>query len=259
MIVGREVAPAVAAEHRQRRAEPQVGFTAGLVGVVGELLQDDVVVRRAGNRRIGQGAQHLAGERGHRNRRAGRIQGPGARVADVDAEHAAALQRRGNGRCRHLLAVLAEAFVIAEEERPVAGDRPADHAAELVALQRRLFTRGRREIAGRVQRRIPVELPAAAVNTVRAAPVGHVDGGARRPAVLGALVVGHDLELVDGIGRRLHHLVGEALVAGAVGVVVDAVDEKVVERTAQAVDVEGAFAQCAGAAAEGRLAHAGRQ
>ena len=61
-------------------------------------------------------------------------------------------------------------------------------------------------------------------------------------AVLRAHVVGDDLELLDRVRRRLHHLIREALVARAVGVVVDAVDEEVVEGRAQAVDVERALA-----------------
>ena len=75
-------------------------------------------------------------------------------------------------------------------------------------------------------------------------------------AVLGAHVVGDDLELLHRVRRRLHHLVREALVARAVGVVVDAVDQEVVERRAQAVDVERALAAAGG---ERRHAHARRQ
>ena len=78
---------------------------------------------------------------------------------------------------------------------------------------------------------------------VGAAPVIDVDGRAGSAAVLGAHVVGDDPEFADRVGRRLHHLVGEALVARAVRVVVDAVDEEVIEHAAQAVDVERAFAR----------------
>ena len=99
-----------------------------------------------------------------------------------------------------------------------------------------------------------------AVELVRAAAVGDVDRRAGGAPVLGALVVGDDAELADRVGRRLHHLVREALVAGAVGVVVDAVDQEVVERAAQAVDVERAFARRAvGALVQRRLADAGRE
>ena len=77
-----------------------------------------------------------------------------------------------------------------------------------------------------------------AVELVGAAAERGVDDGAAGAAVLGAEVVGLDLELLDRVGRDLHDLVREALVAGAVGVVVDAVEDEVVERAAQAVDVE---------------------
>ena len=100
---------------------------------------------------------------------------------------------------------------------------------------------------------------ADAAEGVGAARIGDVDRGARRTAVLRAHVVGHDLELADRIRRRLHHLVREALVAGAVGVVVDAVDQVVVERRAQAVDVERPFARRRAAGADRRRAHARRQ
>ena len=94
-----------------------------------------------------------------------------------------------------------------------------------------------------VQLGVAEELPGVAVKLVGAAAVGDVDRRAGRAAVLGAHVVGDDLELADRVGRRLHHLVREALVARAVGVVVDAVDQEVVEGAAQAVDVERAFAR----------------
>ena len=92
-------------------------------------------------------------------------------------------------------------------------------------------------------RRVAQELPAAAVERVRAAAIVDVDRRAGGAAVFGAHVVGDDLELADRVGRRLHDLVREALVAGAVGVVVDAVDQEVVERAAQAVDVERPLAR----------------
>ena len=78
---------------------------------------------------------------------------------------------------------LAEALVVGEEERPVAHDRAADHAAELIALERRLLAGRRLEEAGRVQRRVADELPGAAAEPVGAAGVGDVDrraGRARR-------------------------------------------------------------------------------
>ena len=66
---------------------------------------------------------------------------------------------------------------------------------------------------------------------------GYVDRGAGGAAVLGAFVVGDDLELGDGVGRDGDDLVVEALVALAIGVVVHAVEQEVVEHAALAVDV----------------------
>jgi hypothetical protein len=77
------------------------------------------------------------------------------------------------------------------------------------------------------------------VKRIRTAAVVDVDGRAGGTAVLGAHVVGDDLELADRVRRGLHHLVREALVARAVGVVVDAIDQEVVEHAAEAVDVQG--------------------
>ena len=127
---------------------------------------------------------------------------------------------------------------MAKKNARFAHDRAAEHAAELVAVQRRLDAGGRLEEAGRVQRRVAVELPRRAVEPVGAAAERRVDDGAAGAAELGAEVVGLDLELLDGVGRDLHDLIREALVAGAVGVVVDAVEDEVVERAAHAVDVE---------------------
>ena len=80
------------------------------------------------------------------------------------------------------------------------------------------------------------------VEAVGAAARSHVDGCAGRPAVLGALVIGHHVELRDGVGRDGDDLVVEALVALAVGVVVHAVEQEVVEHAALAVDVVRALA-----------------
>src|SRR5207247_1799768 len=89
-----------------------------------------------------------------------------------------------------------------------------------------------------------------AAKRIRSAPVGHVHRGARGAAVFGALVVRHHAELADRVRGRLHHLVRETLVARAVRVVVDAVDEEVVEHAPQAVDVERALARSTTAGAK---------
>ena len=62
-------------------------------------------------------------------------------------------------------------------------------------------------------------------------------------SVLGAFIVRDDLHFRQRIGRWLHHLVRLTLVAGGVGVVVEAVQHEIVHRAPQAVDVERAFAR----------------
>jgi hypothetical protein len=61
--------------------------------------------------------------------------------------------------------------------------------------------RGGLEEAGGVEVGVADELVERGVEFVGAALRGDVDGGAGGAAVLGALVVGHDLELGDGVGR----------------------------------------------------------
>ncbi len=58
-------------------------------------------------------------------------------------------------------------------------------------------------------------------------------------SVLGAVTIGDDLELLQCIWRHLNHLVRKSLVGCAVGVVVQAVQNEIVELAAQAAHVEG--------------------
>src|SRR5580704_10441430 len=92
---------------------------------------------------------------------------------------------------------------------------------------------------------------------------GDVDGGAGGAAVLGALVIGHDLPLGNRVGRNGDDLVVEALIGLAVSIVVHAVEEEVIEDAALAIDVIGAgadqAADGAGGSSGGCLATAGNQ
>ena len=143
---------------------------------------------------------------------------------------------------------LTGAFVVAEEEGVILPDGAAKGATELVAdedwLLRLAGQRvvGWREGADRVQNRITEVVISLAVKVIGTAADTDVDHGSGGAAVLGAVVVGFDAELIDSVGRRRDGLVGEALVGGAVGVVVDTVEQKVVEFTALTVDVEGGVA-----------------
>ena len=175
------------------------------------------------------------------------------------AENALPLLRRGDARDRRDLPVLPEPFEVAEEERLVPDDGTAQRAAVLMAAERG-FAGCRLEEAFGVHFRVAQKLPRVAVKLIAAASVRHVDRRAGRAAVFRAHVVGDDFELGDGVGRRLHHLVRESLIARAVGVVVDAVDQEVIEGAAEAVHVERAFARRAGLIViERRQPHTRRQ
>ena len=50
-----------------------------------------------------------------------------------------------------------------------------------------------------------------------------------RASVFGAHIVGDNPELLDRVRRQVHNLIAEALVAGAVGIVVHTVEQEVVE------------------------------
>ena len=122
-----------------------------------------------------------------------------------------------------------ETFVIGEEERVVAADSPADRAAELILNEDRLLVLQGLEESGRVEIGIAQILEQRAVKLIGAALQGGVDDRPAGASELGAEIVGLDLEFRHGIGRDLRHLVGEALVAGAVGVVVDSIQDEIVE------------------------------
>src|SRR5262249_28109474 len=151
----------------------------------------------------------------------------GSWIPNVDGENTLTLcgawQRREAGG----LGVLTEAFVVAEEERAVFHDRTAADHAVLVPVERRLLSVRWFEIRAGVQSRVAEELPAVAMQSIGPAAIRDVHRGSRSAAVFGAGVVRDDAEFTDGVGRRLHHLIGESLIARAVGVIVDTVDQKV--------------------------------
>ncbi len=152
----------------------------------------------------------------------------------------------------------AEALIVAEDEELILQDRSAGCRAELILVERQRAVE-RPEESGGVQNRVAVVFPERAVQLVGAALDGYVDDGSGSVIVLGAVVVGLDFELLDGVGARLHYLVREALVAGAVGVVIDAIEHEVVEFAALAVDVIGSVAAGVCTVFEERLGDARNQ
>ena len=86
-----------------------------------------------------------------------------------------------------------------------------------------------------VQRVIAVELPDGAAQLVRARLERRVEHGAARAAVLGAERAGQDLDLVDGVDRRLDDVGDAAQEIDVARVVVDPVQQVVVLRRPHAV------------------------
>src|SRR5262249_50290507 len=149
------------------------------------------------------------------------------------------------------LEYLTEAFIVEEEEELVLDYGSANVKAELVAIEGRLlersgnarasYSRGLEE-AGSVEGGVADELVGRSMEPIGTALRCDIDGRSRGSAILGALVVGYHLELCDGVGRDGDNLVVEPLVAFAIGVIVESIQQKVVEHAALAVDVVGAGA-----------------
>ena len=117
------------------------------------------------------GGNRVAGKRRPRDAAAG----PSRRRRVVDDRHAAAdgfgedaltLQQRrhrGDDRAADRLPL---PLIVGKEERAVPPNRPADHAAELMAAKLRLGRIRRREVVPRVQRLVPEELEALPCNAL---------------------------------------------------------------------------------------------
>ena len=94
-------------------------------------------------------------------------------------------------------------FVIGEEKCFVPPDRAAQRRAELVPLVTRgRFAGGRKKIP-RIQRVVAEKLIQRSVKLVRAGLERHVDLPARVAAKGGVVAAGQNLELADGVHRRV--------------------------------------------------------
>src|SRR5262249_42518085 len=114
---------------------------------------------------------------------------------------------------------------------------PSNGESVLVALEWRLGP-GRIEKVLRIQLLISQEFERSAVQLVAAGLGGHVDHAAHCASVLGGERISLDLELLDGVDRRLHHF-GAALGACQLDrVVIDAVEKEAVLRIAHAAGAE---------------------
>ncbi len=143
---------------------------------------------------------------------------------------------RGNcGQLRQRLAN-AQAFVVSEKEHLVLDDGPAERKAELVLLVR-LLTEDVESIDG-VEFLVAQKLPQIAVDLVGARLDDGVHDGAVAAAEFRAVGIGFDLELGDGIHRWLDHIGGAVEDVAKIGIVVDAVEQKVILQRAGAVGAE---------------------
>ena len=143
----------------------------------------------------------------------------------------------GNEGGARLVEILAEAFVVAEDEGAVASDRAAGGGAELIALKRR--SGALVEEVGSVERVVAEEFVNRAVEIIGAGLRGDDDLPAGVLAEFGAVVVALDVEFANGIDA-------EELAAGSAGSHVvfggagefDAVEEEEILLRAVAVDGE---------------------
>ena len=175
----------------------------------------------------------------------------------------AVLIERGNGGGEGRVSDLTDAFVVGEEEGVVFPDGTAEGPAELVADEnwlRRLAGEGvgrRSEGSDGVEDCVAEIVPCLTVKLIGTAANADIDDAACGAAILCGVVVGFDTEFVDGVRGRRDGLVGESLIRGSVGVVVDTVEKEVVEFAALAIDVEGGVAAAGGGVLEDVAADAG--
>lgn len=207
-----------------------------------------VVVRASGAGERRQVVQHFPGERRDLQFRDGGVRGVDfsrLRISHHHGQKALAVCHGGKAGTDAVSLQHAEAFIVAEEKDPVLDDRTADCGAELVLMKHRLQEVGgslAEGVTGCVERGIAEKVIRSAVKCIGAGTHGDVDGGAAALAILCAVVVGDHFKFRDGVGRRLLYLIREALVAGSVGIVVDAFEQVVVVGAAKTIHDEGTFA-----------------
>ena len=177
-----------------------------------------VVAAAGSRRRVGRrvelqeqesgGTEAIGGNLVARERLAGqRVDGRRLRAA-VDRRSAEVAGLLGVGRDKRIAdraALLAIPLERSEEVQLVLDDRPAEGAAEIVTAQLLFRLVGDlQEVVAGVQRVVAREVEGASLELVVAAARDDVDLGATGLAVLGAVAVAEDLELLDGVHRRVH-------------------------------------------------------
>lgn len=94
----------------------------------------------------------------------------------------------------------------------------AKRPAKLILNQSRFGSRAAKG-AERIENGIAEVIIGAAMETVRSAACRGVDDGPTRSAILGRVIVGFNLELLDGVRRGNHGLIREALIGFLICVV----------------------------------------
>ncbi len=130
----------------------------------------------------------------------------------------------------------AQAFVVPEKKHLVLDDGAAQGKSELVLLVR-LLTELVEAVDG-IKLFIAQKLPEVAVDLVGARLDDGVHDRAIAAAEFSAVGIGLDLELGDGIDRRLDHIGGTVEHVAQVRVVVDAVEQEVILQRAGAAGAE---------------------
>ncbi len=109
--------------------------------------------------------------------------------------------RVGNHADAALRFRLPETFVIAEQKQPVLLERPAQRAAELVLAERRIEG-GLRKEAARIESAVAEKLEQRSMQRIGPGLRDHADLRAGSLPVFGAVGVGLDVELADGVDAQ---------------------------------------------------------
>src|SRR5262249_17496038 len=127
----------------------------------------------------------------------------GRRIVDVLTEYAGTFGERGHRRRHRSSDALTLTLIVGEEEGPVLGDGPAEHAPVLIAPVLRFGRKIPLKGVPCVQVLVAKELEYVAVKGVATRFGREVDYAAIEPAELGGWAVAFDLELLDRVDHRV--------------------------------------------------------